>query len=302
MGSLCGGSGHFIAHPVLAIIASFLAKAKDAGDTGEWLVVPQQKQHQDLIGSRSVLKCPPGRRSCVLCSLGLLGQAGGSKAKFSLHGQRTHVVLAGHDLRLKFTVPQNTTAAMLECYHGDHRHVTTLYNPLSSNLGEVVLLLNHSSESGEYHCKHSHAGNVYLAILVRDEGFTETYHGLRDEVVAPVSAVTVLLLIFSVVGSIYIYKSQTAEGGQGGGGVSVAGGRTSHGEDSGEQEGEDEEGGANSVYTTLESRPASIYEVLDRSVSSSRTQSKKSSRRRSKKKEEAASGEDGIFESVYENV
>ncbi|XP_063065164.1 uncharacterized protein si:ch211-243a20.4 isoform X2 [Engraulis encrasicolus] len=260
----------------------------------------------------------------VLCSvfLGLLGQTEG-RATITLNVPHTHVVLAGQKLHLKFivTVPLNTSAATLACYHDDRKVTSTYHIDPNTIRGQrnKFILFNNSSESGEYHCRFTHGDtwqNIYLAVLVQDKGFREMYHGLRDEVVAPVAAVTVFFLIFSVVGTICIYRSQAAEGRPGnigaGTGAGTAGARTSVASatrtsvasgNAAVQAVDDEDGGANSVYTTLESRPTSIYDVLDPSVSGSRAQSKKSSRKRSKKQGEAASAaEDGIFESVYENL
>ncbi|XP_041958567.1 uncharacterized protein LOC121717912 isoform X3 [Alosa sapidissima] len=232
-------------------------------------------------------------------------------AKLTLNGPRTRIVLTGHQLLLNFTVtvPRNTTHDALRCYRGN-KCVTPEYN-LESDLKErnerveVVLMFNHSSDSGEYRCSYKSA-SLYLAILARDEGFTERYRDLTDNVIAPMATLTVLLLIFSTLGSVYIYKSQAPLGGHGDNGTNVTRIRTSQGGDAGGagvQDATDEEAAPdNSVYTTLESRPASIYDVLDPSASNSRTQSKKSSRKRSQKKDEVAPAEDGIFESVYENL
>ncbi|XP_042559470.1 uncharacterized protein si:ch211-243a20.4 isoform X2 [Clupea harengus] len=221
--------------------------------------------------------------------------------KITLLGPRTRIVLAGHDLKLNFniTLPPNTTMDNLRCYNSDG-HVYSYKSKEEEQ--EVLLRFTDSRQSGVYHCKCKHA-IVYLAVLVRDKGFEETYHGLGDEVVAPVAILTVLLVIFSTLGSVYICKSQAAHGDQGDRSVRVVTGRASQEGDSGGQEGNDEEEAAdNSVYTTLESRPASIYEVLDPSASNSGTQSKKKSKKGSKKKDETASAEDGIFESVYANL
>ncbi|XP_062384223.1 uncharacterized protein LOC134071471 [Sardina pilchardus] len=250
----------------------------------------------------------------MLClSVRLLRHVEAGTAKLTLNGPRTRVVLARHDLRLNFTavVPRNTTHNILQCYR-EKKSVTPEHNLETGwkerhEQVEVVLSLNDSSDSGQYRCTFRNAPPVYLYILARDEGFTKQY--LSDDVVAPVAILTALLLVFSTLGSVYIYKSQAALDGHGDGGTNVTMVRTSQGGDAGgaavEDATDDEEAAAaadNSVYTTLESRPASIYEVLDPSASNSRTQSKKSSRKSSKKKDEAAPAEDGIFESVYENL
>lgn len=235
----------------------------------------------------------------------LLGDVEG---QLTLVGPRTRVVLAGHDVRLNFsaTVLHNSSAGCLQCYR-DNNRLTPAYILQSDpyhdqkKKKEVVLHLNSSSESGEYYCSYKNA-RVNFVIVARDVGFKRTY--TNDVVIAPVATLTVLLLIFSTVGSCYIYKSQAANERRRDSGTSATQSRTSQKEDDGGQEGTSEEATANSVYTALESRPTSIYDVLDPSAlsSSRRTQSKKKTSKRLKKKDEVASEEDGIFESVYENL
>ncbi|XP_028828296.1 NFAT activation molecule 1 isoform X2 [Denticeps clupeoides] len=127
-----------------------------------------------------------------------------------------------------------------------------------------------------------------------DEGYQEG-DGETLETLAPVFLLIVLLFIFSLAGSIYTFKREKSQSesrhAQDGGGA--GGGRGSSSEARPE-----EDVGPSSLYAALESRPASIYDVLNKSAM--RSQRGPSQEHRKEIKTTSTEGE--IFESVYENL
>ncbi|XP_028828297.1 NFAT activation molecule 1 isoform X3 [Denticeps clupeoides] len=217
------------------------------------------------------------------------------RPKLHLSGSRTRVALAQETLSFAFhsTVPGNASVRRneFECFFG-HKKVYSLVT--SSPNTSFSISLRNSSESGEYYCTR-YGAQAHWVILVRDEGYQEG-DGETLETLAPVFLLIVLLFIFSLAGSIYTFKrekqsqSESRHAQDGGG---AGGGRGSSSEARPE-----EDVGPSSLYAALESRPASIYDVLNKSAM--RSQRGPSQEHRKEIKTTSTEGE--IFESVYENL
>ncbi|KAL6481664.1 hypothetical protein MHYP_G00097440 [Metynnis hypsauchen] len=209
---------------------------------------------------------------------------------------RTSVALANETLHfhIRVTVPANSSRTKVSCSRNGHEiWKEYLHNEQSVNKDEQLwanITMNNSSSSGEYVFQYQKE-NVYWVALVRDVGYIEPDESLEADVIALV-VVTTILLIFSIVGSIYIFKWQKdhPKSEKGGDGVKVRNRQSNVGVTA---QGLNSE----SVYTALEPRPVSIYDVLN--VDQVRRESTK---RTSEETAKTSQVEEGIFESVYENL
>ncbi|KAI4871977.1 hypothetical protein NFI96_034498 [Prochilodus magdalenae] len=153
------------------------------------------------------------------------------------------------------------------------------------------ITMHNSSSSGEY-CFHYLKEKCYLVVLVRDVGYIRPDEHLESDVI-PLLLVTTILLLFSIAGSVYVFKwhkdhPESEEAGDGGNIRNRENNVTTTAQSPNSE----------SVYTALEPRPVSIYDVLN--VDQVRRQS--TEKRTSKEMVEASKAEEGIFESVYENL
>ncbi|KAK6300631.1 hypothetical protein J4Q44_G00287290 [Coregonus suidteri] len=220
---------------------------------------------------------------------------------------RVRVTLAGETLHfiLKVTIPMNQNSSDLVCSGPpDQKEIQRWPLPFSQTTKDPLTLTitaRNSSYSGEYNCKYKNA-EIFWTLLVKDEGYRQPY---SDFIV--LGALTTGLLIFSVIGSIYVFKSQwgqfTLKNGSTGSGVS----RRNRGENEEEEDSKINAAASASVYASLESRPASVYEVLApgaaAAVNRESVQRKEKVKRKKSKEsmEDATPQGDVIFECVYEN-
>ncbi|XP_068448300.1 NFAT activation molecule 1 [Clinocottus analis] len=130
--------------------------------------------------------------------------------------------------------------------------------------------------------------------------------------VTVVGSVTVLLLVFSVVSSVYVFRGHGTNCHT----KCVDCGRKGK-QGSEERKGEREDNAADAItststsfYASLETRPRSIYDVLDRSAANrepdrSKAKPKKKEPRKKEPRESVAQTtpeqHEGVFECVYEN-
>ncbi|XP_071032483.1 uncharacterized protein [Oncorhynchus clarkii lewisi] len=249
----------------------------------------------------------------VLCVLMCLGNHQAQEATPAISmPDRIRVALAGETVhyKLKVTVPMNQSSSNLVCSGPPEQNKIKEWNILFSpetltRTFNLEITAHNSSYSGEYNCKYKNV-EIFWTLLVKDEGYRQSYSGFSLFFV--LGALTTGLLIFSVIGSIYVFKSQwfTLKNGSTGSGVS--------GRNRGENEEEEENGNTSvnaaasaPVYASLESRPASVYEVLTpgapaAAVNRESVQRKGNVKRKSKESmENATPQEEGIFECVYEN-
>ncbi|MCJ8747994.1 hypothetical protein PDJAM_G00159860 [Pangasius djambal] len=217
-----------------------------------------------------------------------------SEAKLSLKS-RTSVALAGKTVihQLEVTIPPNGTQGYVMCYRNSHevwRHQieqNNSPNPVTKHLSPNITMHN-SSCSGEYYFMYMNE-RLYWVVLVRDVGYLPD----TESFVIPFLVVIIILLLLSVAGSVYIfmwYKNQSLSEGDGDqvkaksrkrNAVETVEGATS-----------------DSVYTALEHRTVSVYDVLN--VDEARKSNTES--QTSKTKARPSPVEEGIFESVYENL
>ncbi|KAJ8377353.1 hypothetical protein AAFF_G00260820 [Aldrovandia affinis] len=153
-----------------------------------------------------------------------------------------------------------------------------------------------TSHSGEYYCDWLNV-RAYWAVLVREEGFRAPDSTDNGALILTVG-LTMGLLLFSCIGSTALlrdYRNQTKWREE----------RKEEGEGEGEGESDVRDAAAtDSVYTDLEHGTSSIYHVIDPSALNYVRNEKLAKQQVTSETRETqdTKKEDGIFESVYENV
>lgn len=221
---------------------------------------------------------------------------------------RVFVAFVGEDLTIRAHLfqPSNQSQDTLTCSDPFHKEIyvcdvtSTEGTPEIQNL---FLELKTLSASGEYHCKYKSA-TVYWFLRVRAEGYKEVVLFDYTEFII-VSVFTGVLLVFSVVGSVYVFRGHLK--------VTKCGRRGKAKPQEQEEKKQNETGGNNvealtqssSFYASLEPRTRSIYDVLDHSAADKQSDQKNSQpKQKGTKKEIKPSAEqpdEGVFECVYEN-
>ncbi|KAB5523495.1 hypothetical protein PHYPO_G00153210 [Pangasianodon hypophthalmus] len=217
-----------------------------------------------------------------------------SEAKLSLKS-RTSVALAGKTVihQLKVTIPPNGTKDYIICYQNMHRVWQKEIEQNPSPNSKIIELspnitMHNSSSSGEYYFSYK-SEKLYWVVLVRDVGYLPD----TESFIIPLLVVIILLLLLSIAGSVYIfkwYKNQSLS--EGDGDKVKAKNRTRNAVATVEGATSD------SVYTALDHRTVSVYDVLN--VDEARKA--KTESQTSNKKAKPSPVEEGIFESVYENL
>ncbi|XP_036419372.1 uncharacterized protein si:ch211-243a20.4 [Colossoma macropomum] len=209
---------------------------------------------------------------------------------------RTCVALANETLHIhiRVTVPANSSRTKVSC----SRNRQEVWKEYVHNTQSVVkdeqlwanITMHNSSSSGEYVFQYQKE-SLYWVALVRDVGYIEPDDSVETDIIAMV-VVTTILLIFGIIGSVYIFKwhKDHLKSEEGGDGVKVKNKQSNVGM---RAQGLNSE----SVYTALEPRPVSIYDVLN--VDQVR---RKSTKCTSEETAKTSQVEEGIFESVYENL
>ncbi|KAM3624069.1 uncharacterized protein V6R79_018606 [Siganus canaliculatus] len=217
------------------------------------------------------------------------------------------VALRGEDLDIncELKIPANQTTDHLTCYDSSRAQIytciihETLGQTESSTL-KLKLELNNVTRSGEYYCKYK-GNEVFLFLRVANEGYKEPKVWNYSEFIA-VAIVTGVLLLFSVAGSVYVFRGYWKE-------YKQKKGKT---EEVKEQETQKDStdvvtAPSASFYASLEPRPRSIYDVLDPSAANTSQQSNQSKPKPKKKEpknmtaQTTQSQNEDAFESVYEN-
>ncbi|XP_060921337.1 uncharacterized protein si:ch211-243a20.4 [Labrus mixtus] len=229
----------------------------------------------------------------------------------SLHLNTTvFVALRGEAIVVEARVetPANQSKDILNCFDPSLQHIYSCDVADTANQPSVQMLsleMKNLTSTGEYQCQYKTA-TVYWFLRLRDEGYTELIAWNPAECILAI--LTSGLLVFSVVGSVCVFRGNWKEH------------FTSCGQPNRKHEQKREERMAKeeqednlnvvtdpstSFYASLEHRPGSIYDVLDRSTTEGGSNKSKA---KVKKKESQQTmvqtteiQQEGVFESVYEN-
>lgn len=229
-----------------------------------------------------------------------LSSTNGQEIELKLQ-DRLFVALKGENVSILYHLkkPLNQSEASLTCL--DPNQQTIYRRPISAGESEIkdTFILNNLALSGEYYCQYETLKASWF-LRVRDSGYKEVWSYSQSEVIV-VSVVTGLLLIFSVGGSIYVFRGNW--------GCCKTLNSTPN-RDVRQEETEHTTNGepaqSTSFYASLEARPRSVYDVLDHSASASARDHTKGKKPKKKEAQNTAretpqKEDEGVFESVYEN-
>ncbi|XP_035031640.1 uncharacterized protein si:ch211-243a20.4 [Hippoglossus stenolepis] len=216
------------------------------------------------------------------------------------------VAVEGENLTIDCNIskPPNKPKDTMKCFDPLQNQIFVCdLNATSDNITMFKLKLQlKMNRSGEYHCVYQSA-IVYWFLRVRANGYERPPMLSYTEVC--VAVFTGVLLVFSVVGSIYVFrghwkepitKSDKTSGKQ----------RQNRGETETRETEEDvDKKTAPPTYASLQARPRSIYDVLDLSAANQepdQRETKPNKNKHTEKTEQTTQPQaDGVFESVYEN-
>ncbi|CAK6953511.1 uncharacterized protein si:ch211-243a20.4 isoform X2 [Scomber scombrus] len=211
------------------------------------------------------------------------------------------VALKGEELSIKYnvTTPANQTEATMKCYNPNQEQIYEI--PAGQLKWIDVLVLKNLTITGEYFCEYKTA-KAYWFLRVRDEGYKEAIMWDYKEIIT-LTFFTSVLLIFSVVGSLYVFRGYWKEK------ITDSGKKQKQNQEE-RKEGElkeDQEDvtSSSSFYASLEPRPRSIYGVLDYSATETVPDQSKAAQKTEKTPETmmqtTEKKDEDVFESVYEN-
>ncbi|KAM6940624.1 NFAT activation molecule 1 [Xenentodon cancila] len=221
---------------------------------------------------------------------------------------KVFVAFSGKDLTIVSVLkkPANQTKDVLRCFspfdlqiYVKNIHSTSL-KPVTYNL---QLELKNLTSSGEYYCKYKTA-TAYWFLRVRAIGYRKMEKLDTDFI--PLSILIGVLLIFSVVGSAYVFRGHWKEK------ITEWGRKQHNREEEKEKEKEVVEdkmdmkaAQSTSFYASLEARPRSIYDVLDPSAAKAepdqRNKGSKTKKLVTMVPQTAEPQDESTFECVYEN-
>ncbi|XP_078137652.1 uncharacterized protein nfam1 [Sander vitreus] len=216
------------------------------------------------------------------------------------------VAFAGEEITItyKLAIPANQTRDSLTCSDPLQNVIYSCH--ISETTGRTLILeLKNLNMSGEYSCQYQTA-KVYWFLRVRGDGYRDLVMLDYTEFII-VAVFTGVLLVFSVVGSVCVFRGHGKK-------CPTERGSTDRKRKQNREEMETEMEEDNmdvitapstSFYASLETRPRSIYDVLDHSAANIEPdQSKAKPKKRELKEMMAQPTQDqheGVFESVYEN-
>lgn len=217
------------------------------------------------------------------------------------------VAFPGDDLSINVTLHNltNQTSEDLLCWDPFNN---LAYSAKIKTIHEnefLTVKLKNLNCSGLYNCKYNKA-EVHWYLLMTAKG--QKVPQMWDVKFIIVAALIAVLLVFSVLGSVYVFRGYWTEKRSETLGMSRK--QKQKREDQKETEKEEDNmdmttAQSSSFYASLEPRPRSIYDVLDCSAANSDDQQikpKSPEKELSKVEENIAEHQDeGIFESVYEN-
>lgn len=192
--------------------------------------------------------------------------------------------------------PPNQTQGTLKCFDPSTKPI---HSSVIIDKGEEVsksFVLENMEISGEYHCQYQTA-KAYWFLRVRDHGYKDIVK--LDHTFTVVAVFTGVLLVFSVVGSVYVFRGHWKCGNAGDE-------RTQNREERKLEDDTNEVSSpSTSFYASLEARPGSIYDVLDHSAANTQPEQRKAKPKKDKipkpMVQTTQNQDEGIFESVYEN-
>ncbi|KAM9315042.1 NFAT activation molecule 1 [Pholidichthys leucotaenia] len=208
------------------------------------------------------------------------------------------------DVCLELKKPVNETNNLI-CSDPSGKQICQLEVPQILEKYEEHLKLEKLNISGQYYCQYKRTSVTWF-VLVRDEGYKSI--PMYDTEFIIVAVFISLLLIFSVVGSVCVFRGNWKDGV-----TKHEGAANNQIQNKEEKETRGSKGDnmdvstaqSTSFYASLEPRPRSIYDVLEPSAVTTESDQKKP---RSKKKGLQKMVEktpelqnEGVFESVYEN-
>ncbi|XP_038148788.1 uncharacterized protein LOC119788495 [Cyprinodon tularosa] len=208
----------------------------------------------------------------------------------------------GENISIDVTIikPSNQTGIQLECFDPYNK---TIYKKAINAMKESIQLHLNLNKTGMYSCKCEEAE---VKLYLRYTAYRKP--PVLDKVEIIIAIFTGLLLVLSVLGSMYVFRGHWKE-------PSSESLDTSRKQKESREDGKETEkeedcmdmstAQSSSFYASLEPRTRSIYEVLDCSAANSdnkETETKTSEAELSQVGEQNAENQDeGIFESVYEN-
>ncbi|XP_061535840.1 uncharacterized protein si:ch211-243a20.4 [Phycodurus eques] len=215
------------------------------------------------------------------------------------------VAITGEDLYVHYelNIPANQSKDVLTCFDPDHRQIfrhEVAATPGHAVSYKAVLDLKMLINSGEYHCRYKVA-KVYWFLRLRDEGYRDVAMVDYTDFIV-VAFFSGVLLVFSVVSSVYVFrgtwKQQMPKCGN------PSNDRKQNKERTQAEKPEDDTmsviiTSSTSLYASLEPRPRSIYDVLERSAVDKPAPKPISGQRPVEQRTPAQ--DEGVFESVYEN-
>ncbi|XP_068583156.1 NFAT activation molecule 1 [Cebidichthys violaceus] len=219
------------------------------------------------------------------------------------------VTFAGEELNLscELMIPANQSSDVLTCSDPLHKQIFSY--PISGTVQpqkvNLRLELKSLTSSGEYSCQYKTA-KVYWYLRVR---MNRDLNMPNNTEVIAVAVFTGVLLVFSVVGSVYVFRGHGTDC------LTECCNRGRKQKQNREERKEEEMEEDNvdvitaqstSFYASLQTRPRSIYDVLDHSAASrepDRSQAKPKGPKEPKETvaETTQDQHEGVFESVYEN-
>lgn len=182
------------------------------------------------------------------------------------------VAFKGENLTIAYKLkkPRNQSEAILRCCDPSE---TQIYSRNVLGTGESAeevsqsFVLENTVTSGEYYCQYEDA-KAYWFLRVRDHGYENI--ALLDYTKFIIVAIsTGVLLVFSVVGSVYVFRGHWKCGNAGDE-------RTQNREERKVEDNTNEVSSpSTSFYASLEARPRSIYDVLDHSAANTQPEQRK---------------------------
>nr|XP_040042602.1 uncharacterized protein LOC120825195 isoform X1 [Gasterosteus aculeatus aculeatus] len=200
----------------------------------------------------------------------LAGCSGTDSPKICLDST-VFVAFAGETLRLpcELKVPANQSGDALTCFNSLKQPVYSCDIANSQpQTHRLKLELSNVTLSGEYFCRYKNA-HVYFYLLVQSKEELNIDLDRNYTEVGVVGVFTAVLLVFSVVGSVYVFRGHWSDC------FTECGKRGTEQKQKREERNEGEQVEDNvdvmtapstSFYASLEPRPRSIYDVLDHSA------------------------------------
>ncbi|XP_029949888.1 NFAT activation molecule 1 [Salarias fasciatus] len=218
------------------------------------------------------------------------------------------VAFKGEDLTItgNLSKPANQGPDILTCFNPSRQKIYSCDTKATANSTDsepLNLELKKLSDSGEYYCEYKTV-KVHWFLLVRDAGYKEAEMLDYTEFII-LGVVTAVLMVFSIVGSVYVFRGHWKVTKCGGTGKKQPQNREEKTQSETGEDKVDVTAQSSSFYASLEPRPASIYDVLDHSAANKQPEQKKAKPKKRGPKEAVQPNteqpDEGVFECVYEN-